>query len=1217
MSLEFSPPSQFRPLLVWMWTGHLDHTWLLRQVRKSAEAGFGGLVIRAGYAMTPAFLSDEWFVLVRAVAQECHAAGLQLWLGDEGAGATGTFNSQDGSGRSGQGAGRITRESPQLRRQILKFSSETLTRDDIARGALDGWKLAPPEGELLYAVAVPNAGRKLDFTRAVPLYRSDAEQQTRFIKRLGGDVRILTFAFQSADYVDLLNPQTGAEYLHSVHERLREGLGEEWDLLHGLWTQSPALRPHLGATDELPWSPILPEVYEQQPGYELLEWLPALIADIGDDASRLRQDFWRTVSAMETVAFWSPLQQWARAHNKEYGGYAPGCESLNAVVASHGDIEPIYRLWPRPTIEAAGLNCGDHPLDLGRALHAKLAASVIALHPQQASETQNQVTRLTAEAWRDGGWGATLSDRMSSLHHLLRQGVNSFSAHGWQVNGREDMPFLPAPDGQSQPYVAGWKSMNAYIARCSWLLSHGQSGARVALLWPIRSAQAHHHPRGHRFTRWVEEDLNATALMLDDLHFEWLFATEDDIMQGSIENGALFCGALRQRFELIVLPSVTALARETWMRLEEFVEQGGKVACLGLLPRYSQSGRDLAFEEEISRSTMVTVDELYAAYALLEDSGDSASAASFAMTRDHESGGRFSSYQPRLNPDVRDALLRVRQLLKESVLPELETQASDILYARRLLAADEILGNVSAVPPQVLAPQAVSAKTAEDKDLNTETEVEPDQVTFAWDKPFDWGDNAAQDELETTDDDDFSDDEDAPLPILNDHALSAQREHKGGDLFWVFNASERAQNCNILLRPRREGVPYEIDAWTGEMRVLPVRMNFDEFEGGGLSLALEMAPQQARLLWVRPNEADEAQQPHIEAATWMVEGWDGRLARGYVTHSGAPRTAIRRGESLQRHSGESVKVPAPLLMPDTWQANRVGPNVLVPPLWQWQRGRHLPGQQRLLFGREQWQSLPAHDADLARDAFERLEVSGIVTLRTQFEIAQLPDELFLPLAALDVPYDLYLNGELLDELRPDWSVQTPFEGAQWHWFDLAPYAKIGQNILSCVVDCRERTVETSQSHVVARVPGPPRLLGDFSLTPDGAITAPQSLVLHGESWHEQGLPFYAGAIDYRQWIKTPDDWQRCRIFLELSRCRDVTGLWLNGRFIDQKICVPYRFDVTRQIIKGASNEVRLRVWNTAQALFEAHDAPPAPSGLLGPVRLVAYPLITPLIENER
>ena len=166
MSLELSTPPQFRSLLVWMWTGALERDWLLQQVKNSAQLGFGGLVVRAGYAMSPPFLSEEWFALVREVAQECQNFGLQLWLGDEGAGATGTFNPEDGSARSGQGAGRIGREYPQLRRHILKFASETLTRDDIARGALENWKLAPPEGELLYAVAVPSVGRKLDFTRA-------------------------------------------------------------------------------------------------------------------------------------------------------------------------------------------------------------------------------------------------------------------------------------------------------------------------------------------------------------------------------------------------------------------------------------------------------------------------------------------------------------------------------------------------------------------------------------------------------------------------------------------------------------------------------------------------------------------------------------------------------------------------------------------------------------------------------------------------------------------------------------------------------------------------------------------------------------------------------------------------------------------------------------------------------------------------------------------
>jgi len=768
------------------------------------------------------------------------------------------------------------------------------------------------------------------------------------------------------------------------------------------------------------------------------------------------------------------------------------------------------------------------------------------------------------------------------------------------------------------------------VARLGWAMSRGRSGSRVALLWPSRSMWAHHHPRGHRFTRWVEEDLYATALMLDDLHFEFLFATEELLLEGSIEQhngrGVWKCGAARHPFEMIVLPSITCLNRALWTKLEAFVEGGGQVVCLGLLPRYSERGRDAQFEQLISRATMLTVADLYESYAAFEDSGgQSTPLAGYPITRDSAAGGRLSCYQPRLNDSVRDALLRVRKMLKENMAPEFETQAPDILYARRILRPDEEL-----LPPapDLPAPEEPEAQATE-ADEPAASGAPSSEGEFSWDRPFDWGAAAAgrtagqvqpqvlegspQDAEQEAEGDADSEDE---LPAWNEVTLRDKRMEapplRGGELFWVFNAGDPLQRANVRLRPGQPEAllcaPHRVDAWSGEVTPIAVFTRFSEFEGGGLSVSLELAGGEAALLWAQPISEAEDARGHIEAATWVVEAFDGRLARGYATESGAPRTAIRRGEKGQRAEGEAVTVPPPLLLPDAWQAARTHPNVLALEPWQWQRGRHLPSSQKKLFGREQWAILPDNGSPGA-------EASGIVSFRTRFEAAQTPPELLLPLPALAVPCDVFLNDELLDVAEPEWLDMAPFNEPGWNWFDLSPFVQAGENTLTCIADCRERVLSEAgagEAHL-ARAPVAPRLVGDFGLTGGSALTEPQALVLSSGSWHEQGLPFYAGGVDLRQWIRAAPEWNRCRVFFELSSCRDAVGLWLNGRLVGMKLCPPYRFDVSRFLLKNASNEVRLRVWNTAQPFFEPRGERPS-AGLLGPARLVAYPILTPVID---
>ena len=1257
-----APVGAWRPWMIWVWAGQLDERTIRLRAKETAARGYGGVVVRVGLGCVPAWNSDEFHALLRVAIEACREHGLRVWLGDDGPGAfhgpagageSGSLLLDDnGAARSGGAGGRTAREWPEACGHVLRVTVQDLPLEDRGasgnpnEGALKNWA-APLDGpELLLCVAVPRIERKLDFSRALPILDYAVERRASLIARLQretkSDVRVISFAHERGGYVDLLSAQSASALIALSLEPLRDGLGAAWDQVEGLWLQRPSLRaPGLAASASpgargvgsassemmLPWSPGFADEFQARAGYELRDWLPALVADQGDMASRVRQDFWRVVTDLEHEHFIRPLQRWAQDNGKLYGGSVSNPQPINAIVSHSGDLWPHYSSLDAPAVDAPGFEAGGGALDLNRGLQARLVASIVALRTPPRTIEPEQVLAarpeeaVLAEVGRGAGWGATLGERAHAWHHLVRQGSTLLVEHAGFASWRDDDALATAPSLLHQPWSQCSSTWSDYAARLGWAMSRGRSGARVALLWPSRSSWAHHHPRGHRFARWVEEDLYATALMLDDLHFEFLFATEELLLEGAIEDadgggqGVWKCGAARHPFEMIVLPSVTCLNRKLWTKLEAFVESGGQVVCLGLLPRYSERGRDEEFELAISRATMLTVSDLYEGYAAFEDSGGQSTAlAGYPITRDSAGGGRLSCYQPRLNDSVRDALLRVRKMLKENMAPEFETQAPDILYARRILRPDEDL-----LPPQPIADTPEPAEPEAVEESAPEAEAAPEsEDDFSWDRPFDWNSsNGAQARPQVlaqdgSDGEDESAREEDELPAWNEVTVRDKRMQapplRGGEMFWVFNSGDSVQRANVRLRPAQLSAPHRIDAWSGEVSAIAVYTRFSEFEGGGLSVSLELAPGEAALLWAQPISESEASRGHIEAATWSVEAFDGRIARGYATESGAPRTALRRGERARRIDGEAIVVPPPLLLPDAWQAARTHPNVLALESWQWQRGRHLPSSQKKLFGREQWVGLPDNGSPGA-------EASGILSFRTRFEAAQIPPELFLPLPPLGVPCDLFLGDELLDTSQPEWLDLAPFNEPAWNWFDLSPFVQRGENILTCVADCRERALSephSGEAHA-ARAPAAPRLVGDFGITGSGALTLAPALVLSSGSWHEQGLPFYAGGVDLRQWIRAAPEWNRCRVFFELSSCRDAVGLWLNGRLVGMRLCPPYRFDVSRFLLKDASNEVRLRVWNTALPFFEPQAERPS-AGLLGPARFVAYPILTPVMD---
>lgn len=1113
------PPRPSRPLLEWRQNVTPQPDAIQRAVVRAREAGAGSVILRPAPGLR-VFPGAEWTPGARAFLLECRAQEVRAYFGDD-------------LGRSGTACGAVTQARPDLHAHTLEFRV-----DDVSLAQLSSWKPALPDDALMILAAPLAPSGQPDFSRAISLLDASSARDVARLRDGAVTARVYSFGPGRGAYADLLHPDTGALFMQHVHETLRHDLGLDFSLLTGFWTRSATLAPGELA---FPWSIVLPDAFAREHGYDLREWLPALIANTGDDAARLRQEFWGTVARLCNASFWNAMRAWTQTRKLELCGTFDGAEPLNGAIARQGDPVLVHRALDAPGVAAHALSAGAGSDKRG--LNAKLAASVAMLQGQP---------RVIAEIGRDCGWGTTLAERTRVLHHLLRQGANEFllgagaaslSDNRWR-NANNDTGHSDGawPSETHQPYWEAWSSFADYAARCGFALSQGQSGANVGVLWPSRSAQAHYHPNGHRMTRWVEEDLYTTTRLLDDLHYEYLLLPEDDLCGATLDGARILCGQARVPLQMIVLPSVTALSWAAWRQLDAWVQSGGKIVCLGLLPRWSERGRDRELERAVEVRAKATISDIYESYAEFERAGGSSSTVGYPVSREEESGGRWCCYQPRLNADQDDAKLRSGKLLRESLPARVETQAPHLLVSSRVL----------------------------------ETAATP--------------------------------------PVTEDHEGEDELFASGGELFFLFHEGDDESTitrANLRLHPTRDGVyaPHELLPWTGELRALPVATPYPIDEGGGISLTLEFSPGEARLLWLRPPARAEAE-AYIERATFHVESWNGSVASGYATESGLPRIAVRLpGGGLRRHSGEAVRLPSPMNLDGAWSCVRRGPNVAFLPEWEWARAR---GGLRVLMGdarHDAWQALPTRENGLLSVADEaRLAELGAGSFRTIFNLTTPLESLWLPLDAPDAPNVVALNGQVLE------AQACPFDDplwrdAGWTWFNLSSAIE-GENSLVCAVE--PRAVLPGQTLRRGFVPGVARLLGDFDLQND-ALAPAEKLSLEAGSWHAR-LPFYAGAIDYTQWANLPTSWNNCRVFLELSQMRDACTLFLNGRVCATRVAPPYRFDASKLILRGGPNEIRLRIWNTAQAALEGPARSPLPSGLLGPARLLAYPVVHPIAE---
>jgi hypothetical protein len=103
------------------------------------------------------------------------------------------------------------------------------------------------------------------------------------------------------------------------------------------------------------------------------------------------------------------------------------------------------------------------------------------------------------------------------------------------------------------------------------------------------------------------------------------------------------------------------------------------------------------------------------------------------------------------------------------------------------------------------------------------------------------------------------------------------------------------------------------------------------------------------------------------------------------------------------------------------------------------------------------------------------------------------------------------------------------------------------------------------------------------------------------SWTSQGYPYYSGSAVYRQWVTIPESMRYRRFYVRFDSVKDFVEVRVNETTVAALLLPPWKCDITEAVALG-ENKFEFIVTNS---LYNAIEASPRPSGLLGPVALEA------------
>lgn len=598
-----NPDARDRILPFWFWNGTVDQAEIAQQIGEMAEQGVGGFFICARQGLTLPYLSAEWFERVRFATEQAAAHGLEVWLYDEY------------PYPSGIAGGEVILEHPDAKHRILKEHDETLSGPCPVVRTL-------PWARVLSACAVPVDEDRdaLRWEARIDLRRHIGNQQTENVFQKTGltsynqkryftyaphkqlewqvppgrwriiillDEEIQDFKYYGT-FVDPCHAEAIASFIRLTHQRYADTVGEHLGTtIKGMFTDE------IGFLGKLPWSPRLEPFFQAQHGVSLAERLAELLHGPSQDRPKLRYDYFQAVHLLLRQSYHQQVRSWCDRHALRYIAEVPGAR-MSTQRYSH-------------------IPAGDSAHEkIGRTLEWIIDTYAISLRhsPKMVSSLARQlgIREALIECFHSVGWSMTLQDAKWMIDRMAALGINMFNFHAffYTLNGLTKYDAPPSQFYQN-PYWPHFRQLADYAARVSYTMRQGAAEICVAVLDPTTSLWTHLGNPFHDFAYAGSDE--AEKQRLEQLKGDWAhicktllmhkrdydhldpeLLSEADVSKGHIRLGTA-------DYAVLVLPPMTNLETSAWAKIQTFLQAGGTVIALGLLPyEIIDPGRDIEQE---------------------------------------------------------------------------------------------------------------------------------------------------------------------------------------------------------------------------------------------------------------------------------------------------------------------------------------------------------------------------------------------------------------------------------------------------------------------------------------------------------------------------------------------------------------------------------------------------------------------------------------------
>lgn len=581
-----NPGSEYRATPFWAWNCKMTKEEIDNSLESIKKMGMGGGHIHCRTGMNNPYMGEEFLSLVKYSNEKCKEMGMLTWLYDED------------RWPSGAGGGLVTKDH-QYRIRFLIFTPERQDGKSAAESELrsSGQAVRSDERTYLgrYQIKLEN-GYMTDYAKLsedTPL--KDGYHEWFAYMEVSGD----NPWFNNEAYLNTLDKKAVERFIEVTHETYYELLGSEFGKsIPAIFTDEPQFthKTTLGFADEkaditIPYTDDLEDTFTKAYGHSLLEHLPELFWELGEDkVSVIRYEYHDHIAERFASAFADTIGTWCEQHGILLTGHMMEEPTLETQTAALGEAMRSYRSFQLPGVD---MLCDRREL-------STMKQTQSAVHQYGRAGAMSELYGVTNWDFDfrghkvQGDWQAALGVTVR-VPHLT-----------WTSMAGEAKRDYPAAIGYQSPWYEEYPLIENHFARVNSALTRGVPHVRLGVIHPIESYWLFWGPKEQ--TAAVREEMDENfANLIDWLLYgtiDFDFIAESllpELNNGQQEVSALKAGEMN--YDVILVPNCMTLRSTTLEILEKFRNRGGRVIFAGDVPSLenavpSERGRKLAQRSE-------------------------------------------------------------------------------------------------------------------------------------------------------------------------------------------------------------------------------------------------------------------------------------------------------------------------------------------------------------------------------------------------------------------------------------------------------------------------------------------------------------------------------------------------------------------------------------------------------------------------------------------